>query len=272
MCFHNRKFAYKHSLSPKKKKKVWLTENSIQGRTESELTAPWTQNSPQDLSASRASHGVSQRSQPQIQTRLLEKHIPGPTHRCQVHPMIIAMDFGEPRGRRWKEIGSTLPTVGRGSAKATLNLPVSAILLCSCTILMQILSIVFQGLTEILSLLAENPVFLANMIMASHCVALCPKGLQIVLQTRADTWPMYTVTSSSTTEMCSASRTTCHKWLAKHRSSLQYFRLGRDECLMLLNPNKKVEPNYVSRNSVAHTLIHTPSALHLLLNSYYSAF
>lgn len=153
MCFHNRKFAYKHSLSPKKKK-VWLTENSIQGRTESELTAPWTQNSPQDLSASRASHGVSQRSQPQIQTRLLEKHIPGPTHRCQVHPMIIAMDFGAtqrlPRGRRWKEIGSTLPTVGRGSAKATLNLPVSAILLCSCTILMQILSIVFQGLTEIL--------------------------------------------------------------------------------------------------------------------------
>ncbi|EOB06106.1 Hormonally up-regulated neu tumor-associated kinase [Anas platyrhynchos] len=75
-----------------------------QGRTQSKLTALRTQNSPQeDLSASRASSGVSQRSQPQIQTRLLEKHIPGPTHRCQVHPMIIATDFGEPRGRRLKE-------------------------------------------------------------------------------------------------------------------------------------------------------------------------
>jgi len=32
----------------------------------------------EDLSASRASSGVSQRSQPQNQTRLLENHIPGP--------------------------------------------------------------------------------------------------------------------------------------------------------------------------------------------------
>lgn len=167
-----------------KKKKVWLTENGIQGRTESELTALWTQNSPQeDLSASRASSGVSQRSQPQTQTQLLEKHIPGPTHRCQVHPMIIATDFGEPRGRRWKGIGSTQPTLGRGSAKATLKLPLSPILLCSCTISMQILAIVFQRLKEILSFLAANPAFLANMIMALHYMALCPKGFQSVLQT-----------------------------------------------------------------------------------------
>lgn len=41
---------------------------------------------------------------------------------------------------------------------------------------------------------------------------------------------MYTGTSSSTTEMYSASTTTCHKCSAKHRSSLQYFRLGCDDC------------------------------------------
>lgn len=173
-----------NTVLQKKKKKAWLTENGIQGRRESELTALWTQNSPQkDLSAGRASRGVSQRSQPQIQTRLLEKHIPGPTYRCQVHPMIIATDSGEPRGRRWKGIGSTLPTLGRGSAKATLKLPVSPILLCSCTVLMENLAIVFQSLKEILSFLAANPAFLANMMMALHYMALCPKGFQSILQT-----------------------------------------------------------------------------------------
>lgn len=183
MCFHNRKFVHKHS-PPKEKKEVWLKEKSIQVRTESELTALWTQNSPQeDLSASRASHGVSQRSQPQIQTRLLEKHIPGPIHGCQVHPMIIATDFREPRGRRWKGIGSTLPALGRGSAKATLKLPVSPILLCSSTILKQSLAKAFQSLKEILSFLAANAAFLTNMIMALHYMALCPKGFQSILQT-----------------------------------------------------------------------------------------
>lgn len=135
---------------------------------------------------------------------------------------------------------------------------------------MESLATVFQSLKGTLSFLAANLAFLANMIMASHYVDLWPKGFQSVLQTSADTWPMYTGTSSSPTEMCSASKTTCHKCLAKHRSSLQYFRPGQGECFVLLNLNGKVEQNYVSRRSAAYT--YARSTLHLLLNSYYSAF
>lgn len=106
-----------------------------------------------------------------------------------------------------------------------------------------------------LSFLATNPAFIANMIMALHYVDLWPNGFQSVLQTSADTWPRYTGTSSSTTEMCSASKTTCHKCLAKHRSSSQYLRLGYGECFVLLNLNRKEEYNYVSRHPVALKLL-----------------
>lgn len=228
-CFRNRMFVHKHSpLPPPKKietiKEVWLKEKSIQGRTEVSWQPSEPKTAPKDVSASRASRGVSQRAQPQSQTRLLEKHIPGPAHCCQVHPMIIATDFGEPRGRRWKGIGSTLPTGRRGSAKATQKLPVSPILLCCCPPLMESLATVFQSWKETLSFLATNIAFIANMIMALHYVDLWPSGFQSVLQTSADTWPMYT----GTTEMCSASKTTCHKCLAKHRSSSQSI-LGQDK-------------------------------------------
>lgn len=156
-----------------------------------------------------------------------------------------------------------MPTERRGSAKATQKLPVSPILLCSCPTLMESLDTVFQSLKETLSFLATNLAFIANMIMALHYMDLWPSGFQSVLQTSADTWPMYT----GTTEMCSASKTTCHKCLAKHRSSSHYFRPGYGECFALLNLNGKEEYNYVSRYSVALT----SSALHLLLNSYCSA-
>lgn len=184
--------------------------------------------------------------------------------------MIIAVDFREPRGRRWKGIGSTVPTPGRGKAKATLKLLVSPILLCSCTILMQVLAIVFQSLIAILSFLA------ANSFLSKHDNGLTLHGLvpqRIPKRFTNFSWFVAKVHRHPFIHHCSDSRTTCHKCLAKHRSSLQYFRLGCDECFTLLNLNEKVEHNYVSRNSVAHnTLTPTPSALHLLLNSYYSAF
>lgn len=120
---------------------------------------------------------------------------------------------------------------------------------------MESLATVFQSLRETLSFLATNPAFIANMIMALHYMDLWPSGFQSVLQTSADTWPMYTGTSLSPTEMCSASKTTCHKDLAKHRSSPQYLRPGYGECFALLNLNGKEEYNYVSRYSVALTLL-----------------
>lgn len=67
-------------------------------------------------------------------------------------------------------------------------------------------------------------------------------------------------------------KTTCHKCLPKHRSSLQYFRLGCDEYFMLLNLNGKVEHNYTSRHSITHSTSAATSTLHLKSSSYHSAF